>query len=106
MYYVMKEHNLSLLERDDRGSTPLHWATYSKSEIAILYILSWMTTEQLDARDMDGYTALHLAVKAVQTSESTRAVRALLIQGASRDVKDNKGKTPLDLAIDINNPRL
>jgi hypothetical protein len=44
---------------------------------------------------------LHLAVKSVETLKSTRPVRALLIRGAPRDLKDNKGKVPADLISDL-----
>ena len=50
--------------RDNRGSTPLHWACYSRSEIALCYLLSWVPT--LDDKDIEGYTPLHLAVKSVE----------------------------------------
>ena len=28
--------------RDNRGSTPMHWAAYSKAEITLVYLLSWV----------------------------------------------------------------
>jgi ankyrin repeat protein len=62
--------------------------------------------EELDTQDYDGFTALHLAVKAVSTAENIRAVKALLIKGASREIKDKKGKTALDLVETLNNARL
>jgi len=31
---------MSLEDVDNRGSTPLHWACYSKSEFALSYILA------------------------------------------------------------------
>ena len=39
--YYFKEHGIDLRSKDARGSTPLHWACYSKSEIALCYLLSW-----------------------------------------------------------------
>jgi ankyrin repeat protein len=84
MYFLVKEFQLSLLDKDDRGSTPLHWATYSKSEVALQYLLSWLNEEELNEPDNEGLTALHLAVKSTSSAENLRAVRALLIQGASR----------------------
>lgn len=50
--------------KDNRGSTPLHWACYSRSEVALCYLLSWVPT--LDDKDIEGYTPLHLAVKSVE----------------------------------------
>lgn len=77
----------------------MHWACYSKSEIALVYLISWVPF--LDDQDCEGYTPLHLAVRSVETLKSTRPVRALLIRGAPRNIKDNKGKRPIDLVKDI-----
>ena len=95
---------MDLRSKDNRGSTPLHWACYSKSEIALCYILSWLHT--LDDRDIEGYTPLHLAVKSVESLRSTRPVRSLLIRGASRDVLDNNNRKPIELVELISHAEL
>jgi len=94
--FFFKHHvGLDLNLQDERGSTPLHWACYSNSEIALSYILAW--NPDLNLQDNDGYTPLHLAVKSVETVESTRPVRFLLIRGADKERRDKRGETPLDL---------
>ena len=80
---------------DNRQSTPLHWACYSRSEIALCYLLSWVPG--LNDQDIEGYTPLHLAIKSVEILRSTRPVRSLLIRGASRVIKDKNGRRPIDL---------
>ena len=40
--YFFKLRGLDLRSRDNRGSTPLHWAAYSKAEITLVYLLSWL----------------------------------------------------------------
>ena len=55
---------MSINVKDNRGSTPLHWACYSRSEVALNYILS--LNPDLEAKDDQGYTPLHLAVKSVE----------------------------------------
>ena len=50
---------------------------------------------EVNAQDLKGITPLHLAVKSVELIQSTRPVRALLIKGADRDLKDNEGKKAL-----------
>ena len=37
-----KEQGLDLRSTDNRSSTPLHWACYSKSEVALVYLLAWV----------------------------------------------------------------
>jgi ankyrin repeat protein len=87
---------MDLSIKDNRGSTPLHWACYSKSEIAMCYILSW--TQNLNEKDIEGFTPLHLAVRSVDALKSSRPVRSLLIRGASRDIVDNNDRNPMVLA--------
>ena len=79
---------------DHRGSTPLHWACYSKSEIAISYLIAWKA--EIEMKDRRGMTPLHLAVKSVDELKTARPVRALLIAGANRKARDNEGSLPLD----------
>ena len=95
---------MDLRAKDSRGSTPLHWACYSKSEISLCYLLSWV--KFLDDKDIEGYTPLHLAVKSVESLKSTRPVRSLLIRGASRDALDNNDRRPIDLVPQITSPIL
>jgi ankyrin repeat protein len=95
---------LDICSKDNRNSTPLHWACYSKSEIALCYLLSWV--KYLDDQDIEGFTPLHLAIKSVETLRSTRPVRALLIRGSSRNTRDKNGRKPADLVDSITIPSL
>lgn len=74
---------------DNRGSTPLHWACYSKAEFALSYILAM--GPELELVDQNGLTPLHLAVRAVQELQSTRTVRSLLLKGSKRNAVTNAG---------------
>lgn len=40
LYYFVKIRHMDINIFDNRGSTPLHWACYSKSEYALSYILA------------------------------------------------------------------
>ena len=42
------------------GSTALHWACYTGSEAAVIFLLSWNLN--INAQDREGITPLHLAV--------------------------------------------
>lgn len=55
----------------------------------------------MNIQDKEGYTPLHLAVRSVDALESCRPVRALLIKGASTNIRDNKGNLPFDYVRDI-----
>lgn len=88
---------LSIKEVDNRGSTPLHWACYSGSELSMIYLLAWIKKEDLSLKDDDGYTALHLAVKSADELETSRPVKTLVFKEARTDVYDNNNKSPLDV---------
>lgn len=88
LYYFHKIQGLTINTTDSRGSTPLHWAIFSSCELAMVFILGWVQMEELNHKDEEGNTALHLAIKIVDELRSTRPVRSLLYNGASTDIKD------------------
>ena len=107
-YFKLKEkfnsdNQYSLItEKDSGGSTPLHWAVYSVAEDLLLYLINLdiFKTENerlnfINQLDDQGYSPLHLCI----TSKSSRIALKLLQNGADASKKDNKGLTPLDLAI-------
>lgn len=97
--YIFKMLGININQQDKRGSTPLHWACYSQSEVAIAYLLSW--NPDLNIQDKEGYTALHLAVRSVDAIDSCRPVRALLVKGARLDIRDKKERVPFDYVKDV-----
>ena len=40
LYYFVALKDMDINETDNRGSTPLHWACYSKAEYALSYTLA------------------------------------------------------------------
>lgn len=60
----------------------------------------------INAKDNAGNTPLHLAVKSADHFPSTRSIKELLIKGASRTLRDNKGRKPIDMVKDLNDSRL
>lgn len=86
---------LSFTEKDEKGGTPLHWATYYGSEFAVQFLLSWVSQLKdskriINQRDMEGMTALHLAAM----TGNARIAKKLVLKGADKRIKDNKGATP------------
>lgn len=65
--------------------------------MALNYILSM--NPNIEAQDVQGYTPLHIAVASAEKLGSTRNVKALLLRGAKRDSKDQKGRTPIDMIL-------
>lgn len=83
----------SITHEDEKGGTPLHWAAFLGCEMASSLLLSW--NSPVNMRDHDGQTPLHLATMA----ENGKIIRYLLLKGADRTIKDNKGLTASDLAL-------
>ena len=88
LYYFHKNKGMSLTTADNQGSTPIHWAVFQQSEIAVLYLLAWAPPSLLTAVDKDGQMALHIAVR---KAESTRVVRLLLSRGSPTDIVNLAG---------------
>ena len=97
---------MDIYAKDNRNSTPIHWACFSNSEIALVYLLAWYDTDKLNLQDCDGFTPLHLTVKSADQLGSGRPLRALLMKGSIRDIRDKNGKTPYDLADDLKSRKL
>ena len=55
----------------------------------------------VDYKDKHGNTPLHLAVRSVELFPNTRAIKELLIKGASRTITDENGLKPFDLIDEI-----
>lgn len=47
LYYFHKILRMGINQPDLRGSTPLHWAIFSCSELAMVYILAWLSKDEL-----------------------------------------------------------
>jgi ankyrin repeat protein len=80
--------------RDKEGRTPLMCVGEEGRLGALHVLLQKVGKEGLRERDIDGYTALHLA--AVMDYEE--AVQALLLAGTDPTIKVNEGRTPRALA--------
>mmetsp|Transcript_9204 Transcript_9204/g.9567 ORF Transcript_9204/g.9567 Transcript_9204/m.9567 type:complete len:531 (+) Transcript_9204:37-1629(+) len=90
--YFYYKYQVSATDGNIDGSTPLHWACYTGSDLAFNFIVNYY--DNINVKDNDGLTPLHLAV----ISERTEIVKKLLHKGARKDIKDNRGRTPKDLA--------
>ena len=91
---------------DNRKSTPINWACFSNSEVALIYLLGFVDYRYLSMQDIDGFTPLHTAVRASEKLKSGRPVRALLMRGADKTIQDKQGRTALDLTNDIEDKKI
>jgi palmitoyltransferase ZDHHC13/17 len=46
--FFFKIQKMDLTAKDNRGSTPLHWACFQNSEIALIYLLGWLKQKNLN----------------------------------------------------------
>lgn len=94
-----KHKGISIDSVDNQNATPLHWACYSASDTAIYYLQSWGC--KVNEQDSSMNTPLHIAVSNGEHFYQLRAIKELLIKGASRDMTDSQGRRPLDLVASI-----
>mmetsp|Transcript_6945 Transcript_6945/g.13875 ORF Transcript_6945/g.13875 Transcript_6945/m.13875 type:complete len:382 (+) Transcript_6945:137-1282(+) len=79
---------------DAYGLTALHkFASWNKVEL-IDMLLPHLKPEDLNAQDPDGKTALHWACEMASVAAVSHLVSC---EGVDPSVKDNKGRTPLDI---------
>ncbi|PYI06041.1 ankyrin, partial [Aspergillus sclerotiicarbonarius CBS 121057] len=88
-YMIQNGANVKL--RDDYQRTPLHKAVGSENHVMRLLA---NRGADVKAADIFGQTALHMAAEAGLAED----VYFLLGHGLAGDLKDNRGRTPRDLA--------
>ena len=89
------EKGADIFARDDEGSLPLHWAALGGSNFVKKFLRTFVEKGvPVNIRDYSGRTPLH------EAALSGRMEKAfiLLSLGADPGLKDEAGKTPLDLA--------
>lgn len=94
--------------KNKRGRTPLHTAAARNNRKAVHTLLK--NQAKVDLQDNDGNTALHLAALNVGRYSSWRQyqdiMEMLLSYGALPTIKNNTGKSVLDIAKELNDDSL
>ncbi|CAD8095789.1 unnamed protein product [Paramecium sonneborni] len=92
---------LSYTEQDEKGGTPLHWATNYGSEFAVQFLLSWLQKSKdgkniINQQDTEGMTPLHLAAM----TGNQRIAKKLLYKGSQKNIRDKRNQTPAQTALE------
>ena len=82
----------TLFSRDSEGITALDRGLYSDDEYYDIFI----TTKAGELRDVEGQTIVHYFVK----TKNLKGIRKCITEGIPISVRDDNGKTPLDVAFE------
>lgn len=95
-------HGVDANARSDAGFTPLLLAFRSGWADEKLQALLIEKGADINVKGPEGMTPLHAAA----WGNCPEGARLLLAAGAKKDARDDKGKTPLDIAVAEHNPRV
>ena len=80
---------------DVKRRSPLHWAIVNSSRLTLEYILAH--DQDLEVRDFDGMTPLHLAILTLPKEQSPIFVKTLIVRGSKIDALTERGQTCISL---------
>ena len=93
--YFAKVKLLDVRELDIKRRSPLHWAVVNSSRLILEYILAH--EQDLEVRDFDGMTPLHLAILTLPKEQSPIFVKTLIVRGSKINALTERGQTCFDL---------
>lgn len=103
--YFKEKFNMNIESVDDMDSTPLHRACFFGADLVTNFILNYNVN--FNHKDREGFTPLHLATIAGINSliflDRGVIIKRLLQKGANKSIKDNKGRTALDISLKNSN---
>jgi ankyrin repeat protein len=105
--FFKEKYNKDLNEKDNVGSTVLHWSCYSESLDVLNLLLSYNIT--IDVQDGEGNTPLLLSItfgKNLIKLERIRIIKKLIQYGADKEIKNNNGENALNIIKKKNLPAL
>ncbi|KAG5460471.1 MAG: ankyrin repeat-containing domain protein, partial [Olpidium bornovanus] len=82
--------------RDALGHTPLMWAAYQGDSVSCSLLVR--LGANVNFVDNSGFSCLHWAV----AQANRECIKIVLLAGADRELRDQNGKRPQDLAVELN----
>lgn len=90
--YLIEKMNFDINEKDNRGTTPIHWAVYANNEQSVEYLIK--KGAKLNVEDKSGITPLHMALM----NSKTTVLGALLFNGAEENKLDGHSRSCIQYA--------
>jgi ankyrin repeat protein len=100
IFYLINFHEVDVNGKDWAKSTPCHVAAaFDRSDCIEIFCQKGANVNAINRENM---TPLHFASR----NGALKAANTLLMYGATRDVKDSKGKTSVEIARDSGNQEM
>lgn len=104
IYFLVNNLGWNIEEKDTSGNTALHWAIFTGSENSVTFLLALGANPNEANSDLS--FPLHLAVKSIEEHGSLRNIKALLLEGALRTLRDRDKKKPIDYVDTVEDEQL
>ena len=82
-FILSRKEPSAVNEVDKSGATPLIWAAYCGSEVALAYLLAQPEVE-INAQNRKGETAMHLCIQTPNGTKPINIIKRLMIKGADQ----------------------
>lgn len=102
LLFLVQQHNADINAKTIKGNTALHILTENSKDLKSIAFLAEQQNITIDAQNNEKQTPLHLAV----LENFAGAVDIYLKNGADYNIKDAQGQTALELAKQMNHPKV
>ena len=95
LIYFKDKYKMDILDNDNGGNTPLHWACTTNSEDSINFLLSWIN--DINVKNKKGENILFFCIYLIHVN----LIRKLINEGIDLDIDNNSTIQSINNVIDV-----